>query len=124
MAAIFARVRIGLALIVVAVFVSVVEVADGGVGVAPRGDVVAGRKVFRAECGVCHTLKAAGVVAKVRSRGVNFDRRRESFARVFRVLVEGEGDMSPFTDRLTFKQLRDVAAFVADSTRGNPSVGY
>ena len=54
----------------------------------------------------------------------SFDSRREPFARVFQVLVEGKGDMLPFTDRLTFKQLRDVAAFLADATKQNPPGNY
>ena len=56
--------------------------------------------------------------------GPSFDSRRESFTRVFRVLVEGQGDMAPFSDRLSFQQLRDVAAFLADATKSNPLVTY
>ncbi len=115
-------VRIGLVLLVVVAFAALVSVVGAGLMAAPKGDVVAGRKVFVASCGGCHTLKAAGTKAK--ALGLNFDRRREPFARVFRVLVEGQGDMMAFTDRLTFKQLRDVAAFVDASTRLNPSGSY
>ena len=124
LAAIGVRSRIGLVLVVIAVFVSVVAAAGARSVAAPKGDVVAGKRLFKGYCGLCHTLKAAGTVAKAKSRAVSFDRRRERFARVFQVLVEGEGEMLPFTDRLTFKQLKDVAAFVDGSTRRNPAVGY
>jgi mono/diheme cytochrome c family protein len=93
-------------------------------GAAPKGNAVAGKKIFKAECGSCHTLKAAGTIAKAKLGAVNFDRKKETFTRVFRVLVEGEGSMLSYTDRLTFKQLRDVATFVAASTKRNPSTGY
>jgi mono/diheme cytochrome c family protein len=54
---------------------------------------------------------------------VNFDRRRESFAHAFRALAEGQGEMPSFTGRLTFKQIKDVAAFVDAATKTNPVLG-
>ena len=42
---------------------------------------------------------------------MSFDTKRETFNKVFKVLVQGEGDMLPFTDRLTFKQLKRCRRF-------------
>jgi mono/diheme cytochrome c family protein len=100
------------------------SVASAAPGAQPKGDVVAGKKLFKSSCGPCHTFKVAGTVARAKGRGPSFDSRRESFTRVFRVLVEGQGDMLPFSDRLAFQQLRDVAAFLADATKSNPLATY
>ena len=86
--------------------------------------MIAGKTLFKANCSGCHTLKAAGTVAKRATRGLNFDTKRETFTKVFQVLAQGSGDMPPFTDKLSFKQLRDIAAFVAVSTKSNPASSY
>ena len=116
----FAPVRIASFLAVDALFALPVSLASAHQAAAPQGDVVAGKKLYKANCGSCHTLKAAGTVARKSTRGVSFDTKRETFNKVFKVLVQGEGDMLPFTDRLTFKQLKDVAAFVDVSTKRQP----
>ena len=55
---------------------------------------------------------------------MSFDTKRETFNKVFQVLAQGSGDMPPFTEKLSFKQLRDVAAFVDVSTKGLPASSY
>ena len=100
------------------------SIANAGARAQPKGNIAAGKKLYKTSCGPCHTLKVAGTFARAKGRGPSFDSRRESFTRVFRVLVEGQGDMAPFSDRLSFQQLRDVAAFLADATKSNPLVTY
>jgi mono/diheme cytochrome c family protein len=89
----------------------------------PKGNVVAGKKIFVASCGTCHTLKAAGTVAKSRRRGPSFVFRL-TFAKVFRQLFEGGDTMPSFADKLTSTQIRDVAAFVEQATKTYPKSGY
>jgi hypothetical protein len=69
-------------------------------------------------------FNVAGTSARGKGSGASFERRRETFARVFQALVQGNVDMQPLTDRLTFKQLRDIAAFLDVSTKFDPSSSY
>jgi mono/diheme cytochrome c family protein len=76
-----------------------------------QGDATAGRAVFgQAGCGDCHTLKAAGTSGVV---GPNLDDRRPPFDRVRARVESGGGAMPAFAGKLSEKQIRDVAAFVA-----------
>jgi mono/diheme cytochrome c family protein len=118
------RILIGCFVAAIASFAAVAPVAGARAGAAPKGDVALGKRLFKTNCGACHSSKAAGTVAKGKHTGPSFDTRRESFARTFRVLVEGQGEMLAFTDRLTFAQLRDVAAFLELATKRNPSSRY
>ena len=101
-----------------------VPVAAAQPAAAPKGNVVAGKKVFVASCGSCHTLKAAATVARSKRRGPSLDRYRLSFSKVFRQLFEGGDTMPAFADKLTATQLRDVAAFVEQATKTYAKSGY
>ena len=54
------------------------------------GDPVAGKAVFKAKCGSCHTLKAAGTVARSANQGPTLDRRAETTQRVMKALAGGK----------------------------------
>jgi mono/diheme cytochrome c family protein len=79
-------------------------------------NAAAGAAVFRkANCGSCHTLKAAGASGQV---GPNLDARRPTYARVKAQVENGGGVMPAFRDKLTPKEIRDVAAYVASRAGG------
>ena len=81
------------------------------------GDAAAGKEVFAsAGCGACHTLSDAGTSGAV---GPNLDEARPSFDKVVERVTNGSGAMPPFKDRLTEQQIRDVAAYVSETTRGS-----
>jgi len=111
-------------LVLLAVLLAAAPVAAASPSSAPKGNVVAGKKVFVASCGSCHTLKAAGTVARSKKRGPSLDRYRLTFNAVFRRLFEGGDTMPAFADKLTSTQLRDVAAFVEQATKAYPKSGY
>jgi mono/diheme cytochrome c family protein len=82
------------------------------------GNPVAGKTVFKAKCGACHTLKPAGTVAKSPNRGPVLTNKRESVARVMRALAGGAtGVMPTFVGVLTTKQINDVVAFVVAASK-------
>jgi len=116
-----ARARI---LALLAVVLAAAPVAAARPSAAPKGDVVAGKKGFVASCGNCHTLKAAGTVARSRKRGRSLDGYRLTFNAVFRRLFEGGDTMPAFADTLTATQLRAVSAFVEQATKAYPKSGY
>lgn len=81
---------------------------------AVRGDPVAGATVFvRAGCGRCHTLAVAGARG---TAGPNLDRHasrhRHRLDDFITIVRDGRGAMPPMKDRLTPKEIRDVATFV------------
>jgi mono/diheme cytochrome c family protein len=79
------------------------------------GNPVAGKQVFAsAGCAGCHTLKAAGSTG---TTGTNLDKAKPSLALVLRRVTIGFGTMPSFKDQLSQQQIRDVAAFVVQSTR-------
>jgi mono/diheme cytochrome c family protein len=81
---------------------------------APAATLAAGKSVFAsAGCASCHTLKAAGSSGTV---GPNLDQLKPSVARVVKQVTNGGAIMPPFKDKLSPKQIQDVAAFVATST--------
>jgi mono/diheme cytochrome c family protein len=80
------------------------------------GNSAAGEQVFAsAGCGGCHTLAAAGSSGNV---GPNLDEASPSFDKVVERVTNGQGAMPSFKDQLSEQQIRDVAAFVSESTRG------
>jgi cytochrome c6 len=81
---------------------------------APAATLAAGEKVFTsAGCVTCHTLKAAGSKGTI---GPNLDQLKPSVARVVKQVTNGGAIMPAFKDKLSPKQIQDVAAFVASST--------
>jgi sulfite dehydrogenase len=85
---------------------------DGG---AEEGDAAAGESVFAsAGCGGCHTLEAAGTSGSV---GPDLDDAQPDFALAVDRVTNGRGAMPSFSDRLSEQQIRDVAAYVVQSTK-------
>ena len=81
----------------------------------------AGAKVFAdSGCGGCHTFAAANSKGKV---GPDLDQARPDAALVTAQVTNGGGTMPAFGDRLSDQQIRDVAAFVADSGSGTKAPG-
>lgn len=72
-----------------------------------------GKKTFKASCGGCHTLAAAGTAG---TAGPDLDLRQPTKDRVARQVRRGGPGMPSFRGRLKDKQIADVAAFVAATT--------
>jgi mono/diheme cytochrome c family protein len=66
-------------------------------------------------CGGCHTLAAAGTSGNV---GPNLDEKQPSLSLVVDRVTHGKGTMPPFADTLSEQQIKDVAAYVVQSTGG------
>jgi mono/diheme cytochrome c family protein len=82
------------------------------------GNPVAGKTVFKAKCGSCHTLKAAATVAKSGNAGPVLTGKRETVARIMKELSgNGAGLMTTFVGMLSTKQINDVVAFVVVASK-------
>jgi predicted ferric reductase/mono/diheme cytochrome c family protein len=104
----------------IAVGGTIASADDSGNGVPAQavaeGSPEAGRTVFAsAGCGECHAFAAAGSNGKV---GPDLDERRPDASRVRDVVTDGRGVMPSYAERLTGRQVADVAAFVAARSRG------
>lgn len=87
-----------------------------GGGTATGGDVEAGESVFAsAGCGGCHTLEAAGSSGTV---GPNLDELGPSADAAVTIVTNGRGSMPAFEGQLSEEEIRNVAAFVAESAGG------
>jgi cytochrome c oxidase subunit 1 len=90
----------------------------GGGGTTPTppsgGSVAAGSKIFASECGVCHTLAAAGTTGTV---GPVLDGKPLTVALVVNRVTNGKGPMPSFASRFSQQQIRDVAAYVLASAK-------
>ena len=82
--------------------------APGGEG----GDSAAGREVFLANCGSCHTLADAGTTGTV---GPNLDSSAPPTELVVERVTNGMGVMPSFADTLSEQQIADVAAYVSSA---------
>jgi mono/diheme cytochrome c family protein len=79
--------------------------------IPPDANSGAGAALFKqANCGSCHTLKAANASGQI---GPNLDDARPGFETVRAKVADGGGGMPSFSGQLTPQQIRDVAAFVA-----------
>jgi mono/diheme cytochrome c family protein len=84
---------------------------------AQGGNAAAGKAVFAsAGCASCHTLADAGATGTV---GPNLDQAKPSFDLVVERVTNGKSPMPSFKGQLTEQQIRDVAAYVSESTRGS-----
>jgi len=80
-----------------------------------EGDAAAGEEVFAANgCGSCHTLEDAGASGSI---GPNLDESQPSFELAVDRVTNGAGAMPAFGDSLSEEQIRDVAAYVVESTQ-------
>jgi mono/diheme cytochrome c family protein len=95
------------------------ETQPAGTETAPSqgGNAAAGKAVFTsAGCVSCHTLADAGATGTV---GPNLDQVKPSFDTVVERVTEGKPPMPSFKGQLTEQQIRDVAAYVTESTRAS-----
>ena len=86
--------------------------ATGGAGAAVYaggGAATDGRTVFKANCGSCHTLSAAGTNGTV---GPDLDHTSLSAAEIEATVRSGRGAMPAFAGKLSDAELKAVAAFV------------
>lgn len=76
------------------------------------GDAAAaGKQIFTSMgCSACHTLKDAGATGTI---GPNLDLLKPKDALVVLRVTNGGSVMPPFKDRLSAKQIADVAAYVS-----------
>jgi mono/diheme cytochrome c family protein len=72
--------------------------------------VAAGKTVFTANCGSCHTLKEAGTSGTV---GPNLDELEPDLAEVETQVENGGGGMPPFKGTLSPEEITNVATFVS-----------
>ena len=77
--------------------------------------MVLGLEVYnnKAQCGVCHTLQAAGSVGNV---GPNLDQHKPSIAQIIYAVTNGIGVMQAWEGILTDKEIEAVAYYVFNST--------
>ncbi len=86
---------------------------ETGEGAAEGGDAAAGESVFSsAGCGSCHAFEAAGSSGSV---GPDLDESQPDFELAVDRVTNGSGAMPAFEGQLSEQQIRDVAAFVAES---------
>ena len=87
------------------------------------GNPIAGRIVYRATCGTCHTLKAAGTVAHSQNAGPTLTNKRETVGKIMMEMSGGNTGLMPvYVGRLTTKQINDVVAFVVAASKPGVTV--
>jgi cytochrome c2 len=77
-----------------------------------EGDAAAGKEVFVANCGTCHTLADAGTSGTV---GPNLDDAQPDFDLVVDRVTNGQGAMPSFSETLSEQQITDVATYVSET---------
>ena len=68
----------------------------------------------KAQCGTCHTLKAAGSSGDI---GPNLDELKASMERIIYTVTNGIGVMPAWEDILTKEEIDSVAYYVFNSTK-------
>ncbi|MBD0330302.1 MAG: cytochrome c [Thermoleophilia bacterium] len=86
---------------------------DAGDDEAVAGDPAAGREVFAAQCGSCHTLQEAGTSGTI---GPSLDDAELAAEPAERQIREGGGGMPPFEGRLSDEEIQNVTAFVVEAS--------
>jgi mono/diheme cytochrome c family protein len=85
-------------------------------GDGTEGNAEAGAQLFADNgCGNCHTLEAAGTTG---TTGPNLDEAQPSFDAAVEQITNGGGVMPAFGEQLSDQQIRDLAAYVVESTGG------
>lgn len=80
-----------------------------------EGDPQAGERIFAAQaCGSCHTLQAAGTSGTI---GPDLDQLAPGRDAIVEQVTNGGGGMPAFGNTLSEQEIRDVAAYVFESTR-------
>ncbi|HEX6490913.1 MAG TPA: c-type cytochrome [Gaiellaceae bacterium] len=91
-----------------------------GCGSSGSGSSPEGAKVFAsAGCTSCHALAAANANGQI---GPNLDQLKPSSEAVVRQVTSGGAGMPSFRGRLSPKQIREVADYVATSTKNSAAV--
>ena len=67
----------------------------------------------KAQCGVCHTLQAAGSVGQI---GPNLDQFKPTMPRIIYAVTNGIGVMQAWKGILTYEEIEAVAYYVFNST--------
>ena len=67
----------------------------------------------KAQCGVCHTLQAAGSAGNI---GPNLDQLKPQMPQIIAVVTNGIGVMPPWDGILTYEEIEAVAYYVFNST--------
>ena len=67
----------------------------------------------KAQCGVCHTLQAAGSSGDI---GPNLDQLKPSMGQIIYVVTNGIGVMQAWESILTYEEIEAVAYYVFNST--------
>ena len=77
--------------------------------------MILGLEVYnnKAQCGVCHTLKAAGSSGDI---GPNLDQLKPSIDQIIYVVTNGIGVMQAWESILTYEEIEAVAYYVFNST--------
>jgi mono/diheme cytochrome c family protein len=93
------------------------ETEDGGGGGQAQGNAEAGSAIFNEQgCGGCHVLEAAGSSGSV---GPNLDESKPDFDLIVDRVTNGQGVMPAFGDELSEEEIRNVSAYVFQSTQGS-----
>ena len=67
----------------------------------------------KAQCGMCHTLQAAGSEGQI---GTNLDQLKPLMSQVVSAVTNGIGVMPSFEGRLSSEEIESVSYFVSTST--------
>ena len=67
----------------------------------------------KAQCGVCHTLQAAGSEGQI---GPNFDQIKPTIPQIITAVTNGIGVMPPWEGILTYEEIEALAYYVFTST--------
>ncbi len=67
----------------------------------------------KAQCGVCHTLQAAGSKGQI---GPNFDELKPQIPQIIYTVTNGIGVMPAFDGTLTTEEIEAVAYYIFNST--------
>ena len=67
----------------------------------------------KAQCGICHTLQAAGSEGQI---GTNLDQLKPLMAQVIAAVTNGIGVMPSFEGMLSSEEIEAVSYFVSTST--------
>ncbi len=87
---------------------------------ADASEMARGKELFskiQPSCAVCHTLQAAGAEGQV---GPILDELKPNAERVLRALRAGIGVMPSYADKLSDKDMRALALFVAQASGAAP----
>lgn len=93
---------------------------SSGAWAADAGELARGKELFgkiQPACAVCHTLQAAGAEGQV---GPVLDELKPNAERVLRALRAGIGVMPSYADKLSDKDMRALAHFVAQASGAAP----